>query len=94
MKEYDIRPETLGCHCLMDVTDYDEALAAILRWWQGIKDETKTLSAIQFWREDDATLTVEVFWSTLPPDIRKKVDEALASPIKLPQIEDTEVSKN
>jgi len=92
VKDYENKG-SLGCHIFLDAESYDELLSAILKWWSGIDNETKTMEAITFTYDDDG-ITALVHWNYLTPEMKEELHRELLKLRRAPPVEPEAISGN
>ena len=92
VKDYEVKGGT-GCHVFLGADSYEELLSEIVKWWSGIRKETKTMEAITF-TVDRNGKNAMVHWNYLTKKMKEELDRILLTPQPMPRIESESVSGN
>lgn len=93
MNDYEVKGGT-SCHIFSGAETYEELLSAILDWWSGIQEDTKTMEAITFTTDDDGTITALIHWDYLTTEIKEALDRELLAPRLMPPVDLKSISGN
>lgn len=63
----------------MGAQSFEELLAAIVKWWSSIDEESKTMEAITFTVDDDG-MNAMVHWNYLTEETKQEVERMLLTP--------------
>jgi len=80
LKHYEVKEGT-ACHVFMGAQSFEELLAAIVKWWSSIDEESKTMEAITFTVDDG--MNAMVHWNYLTEETKQEVERMLLTPREL-----------